>query len=74
MDKPSRCFFEWTDLRNGEEYKNNGHTSNNLSHGEFAKILVVKFLALFSWTNLYIGFNSVYSFSFNGCVDLNMTQ
>ena len=67
-------FFEWTDLRNGGEYKNNGRTSNNLSHGEFAKILVVKFLTLLSWTNLYIGFNSIYSFSFNEWVDLNMTQ
>ena len=67
-------FFEWTDLRNGGEYKNNGRASNNLSHGEFAKILVVKFLTLLSWTNLYIGFNSIYRFSFNEWVDLNMTQ
>ena len=61
-------------MRNGGEYKNNGRTSNNLSHGEFAKILVVKFLTLLSWTNLYIGFNSIYSFSFNEWADLNMTQ
>ena len=56
-------FFEWTDLRNGGEYKNNGRTSNNLSHGEFAKILVVKFLTLPFWTNWYVDYNFLYSFS-----------
>ena len=61
-------------MRNGGEYKNNGRISNNLSHGEFAKILVVKFLTLLSWTNLYIGFNSIYRFSFNEWAGLNMTQ